>query len=65
MIYGEGEHLLNLLEFFRKYPDDKVHIDDYVNYCQMFYDTEILESDYFQTHPAMAEGWYCRFSFRF
>ena len=56
MIYGEGEHLLNLLEFFRKYPDDKVHIDDYVNYCQMFYDyTEILESDYFQTHPAMAE----------
>ena len=35
MIYGEGEHLLNLLEFFRKYPDDKVHIDDYVNYCQM------------------------------
>ena len=50
MIYGEGEHLLNLLEFFRKYPDDKVHIDDYVNYCQMFYDyTEILESDYFQT----------------
>ena len=57
MIYGEGEHLLNLLEFFRKYPDDKVHIDDYVNYCQMFYDyTEILESDYFQTHPAMAEA---------
>ena len=56
MIYGEGEHLLNLLEFFRKYPDDKVHIDDYVNYCQMFYDyTEFLESDYFQTHPAMAE----------
>ena len=56
MIYGEGEHLLNLLEFFRKYPDDKVHIDNYVNYCQMFYDyAEILESDYFQTHPAMAE----------
>ena len=55
MIYGEGEHLLNLLEFFRKYPDDKLHIDDYVNYCQMFYDyTEILESDYFQTHPQMA-----------
>lgn len=56
MIYNKGEHLLNLLEFFRKYPDPKVHIDDYVNYCQMFYDyTEILESDYFQTHPELAE----------
>ena len=49
MIYEEGEHLLNLLEFFRAYPDDKVQIDDYLNYCQMFYDyTEILEADYFQ-----------------
>ncbi len=38
MIYEEGEHLLNLLEFFRAYPDDKVQIDDYLNYCQMFYD---------------------------
>lgn len=56
MIYNKGEHLLNLLEFFRKYPDPKVHIDDYVNYCQMFYDyTEILESDYFQNNTAMAE----------
>ena len=44
MIYEEGEHLLNLLEFFRTYPDEKVQIDDYLNYCQMFYDyTEILE----------------------
>lgn len=56
MIYNKGEHLLNLLEVFRKYPDPKVHIDDYVNYCQMFYDyTEILESDYFQNNTAMAE----------
>ena len=56
MIYEEGEHLLNLLEFFRTYPDDKVQIDDYLNYCQMFYDyTEILEADYFQTHRGIAE----------
>ena len=56
MAYGDGEHLMNLLEFFRKYPDQKVDIDNYVNYCQMFYDyTEILESDYFQRHRALAE----------
>ena len=54
--YEEGEHLMNLLEFFRKYPDEKVKIDDYLNYCQMFYDyTEILESTYFQTHRKLAE----------
>ena len=47
---------MNLLEFFRKYPDENVKIDDYLNYCQMFYDyTEILESTYFQTHQNLAE----------
>ena len=56
MTYGAGEHLVNLLEFSRKYPDKKVDIDQYVNYCQMFYDyTEILESNYFQEHRALAE----------
>ena len=57
MIYEEGEHLLNLLEFFRAYPDDKVQIDDYLNYCQMFYDyTEILEADYFQKNREIAKN---------
>ena len=57
MIYEEGEHLLNLLEFFRAYPDDKVQIDDYLNYCQMFYDyTEMLEADYFQKNREIAEN---------
>lgn len=56
MIYNEGEQLLNLLEFFRKYPDEKVDIDQYENYCMMFYDyTDILEAAYFQTHKDMAE----------
>ena len=56
MAYQEGEHLMNLLEFFRKYPDDKVKIDDYINYCQMFYDyTSILEADFFKEHQDMAE----------
>ena len=55
-IYNEDEQLLNLLEFFRKYPDEKVDIDQYENYCMMFYDyADILEASYFQTHKDMAE----------
>ena len=51
MAYKEGESLLNLLEFFRKYPDEKVDIDNYVNYCQMFYDyRDIFEAAFFQEH---------------
>ena len=56
MAYKEGESLLNLLEFFRKYPDKKVNIDNYVNYCQMFYDyREIFEADFFQQRKDLAE----------
>lgn len=56
IIYGEGEQLVNLLEFFRKHPDEKVEIDNYVNYCQMFYNyTIIFESNYFKTHRELAE----------
>ena len=56
MAYKEGEYLLNLLEFFRKYPDEKVDIDNYVNYCQMFYDyRDIFEADFLQEHQEMAE----------
>ena len=55
-IYNKDEQLLNLLEFFRKYPDKKVDIDQYENYCMMFYDyTDILEASYFQNHEDMAE----------
>lgn len=55
-IYNKDEQLLNLLEFFRKYPDKKVDIDQYENYCMMFYDyTDILEASYFQNHKDMAE----------
>ncbi len=37
-IVGDGEHLINLLEYFRKNPDKNVNIDDYINYCMDFYD---------------------------
>lgn len=37
----------NLLEYFNMYPESKVDIKDYVNYCMMDYDyTKILESDF-------------------
>ena len=56
MIYGENEHLINLLEFFRAHPDKKIDIDNYLNYCQMFYDyTAVFETDFFQEHTAIAE----------
>ena len=57
LVNGEGEYLLNLLEFFRKYPDARVDIDQYVNYCEMFYDfTDIFSSAYFQQHTDIAEA---------
>ena len=50
-ILKEDEYLVNLLEFFRKYPDDLVNIDDYVNYCEMQYDyTPILNSTFFKSN---------------
>lgn len=48
--------MMNLLEFFQKYPDKKVQIDEYVNYCMMFYDyTMVFESNFFKTHISMSE----------
>lgn len=55
-VCGENEVLMNLLEFFRENPDEQVDIDNYENYCQMFYDyTAILESDFFQNNKKLAE----------
>lgn len=43
LITGDGEKLVNLLEFFNENPDSRVNISDYVNYCLKFYDyTDIL-----------------------
>ena len=50
-ILNEGEELINLLEFFRMYPDSIVNIDDYVNYCEVQYDyTQILTSTFFKSN---------------
>lgn len=41
-----GFELINLYDYFIKYPDEKVNIKDYVNYCMKTYDyTEILSSN--------------------
>lgn len=45
----EGEHLINLLEYFKENPDEKVDIENYVNYCMLFYDyRSIFESEFIQ-----------------
>lgn len=52
----KGEHLVNLLEYFRNNPDAHVDIDDYVNYCMLFYDyTDIFESDLIQKNVSIGE----------
>lgn len=55
ILYGKDQHLLNLLEFYRQYPDDCIDIDQYVNYCMMFYDyTNVFETSFFKEHREIA-----------
>ena len=55
-ICKEGEQLVNLLEFFREHPDAQVNIDDYENYCMIFYDyTDIFESEFLQSRKDLGE----------
>lgn len=52
----KGEHLVNLLEFYRDNPDMHVNIDNYVNYCMLFYDyTDIFESRFIQENVSIGE----------
>lgn len=54
-LYGKDQHLMNLLEFYRQYPDDRIDIDQYVNYCMMFYDyTDVFETSFFKEHREIA-----------
>lgn len=55
VIYEKGQQLINLLEFFRNNPDKNVDIDNYINYCMMFYDyTVILEAEFFKSNRDIA-----------
>ena len=52
-----NEKLINLYDYFNKYPDGKVDIKDYINYCMMNYDyTMILESDFIKNNKEIGEG---------
>ena len=52
-----NEKLINLYDYFNKYPDGKVDIKDYINYCMMNYDyTMILESDFITNNKEIGEG---------
>ena len=47
-ILSEDERLINILELYRKYPDNIVNINDYINYCERQYDySDILNSTFF------------------
>lgn len=51
-----GERLVNLLEFFRENPDKHVDIQNYINYCMLFYDfTNIFESEFIQKNAKLGE----------
>lgn len=52
-----NQKLINLLEYFEMYPDEKVDIKDYINYCMEFYSyKDILNSDFIKNNPTLGEG---------
>ena len=56
-ILKEGEHLVNLLEFFRKNQEEGIEIDNYINYCEVQYDYEpILRSTFFRKNKELGKS---------
>ena len=56
-VLKKDEKFINILEIFKKYPEEKVNISDYVNYCEMQYDYEkILRSKFFTKHKDLGEA---------
>ena len=55
-IINKDESLVNLLEYYHDKPDKKVDIENYINYCGVYYDyTHILESDVFKNNPQLSK----------
>lgn len=49
-----NQKLLNILEYFEMYPEAKVNIKDYINYCMEFYSyKDILDSDFIKNNPSL------------
>jgi len=52
----DNQKLINILEYFEAYPDSKVDIKDYVNYCMEFYNyCDILDSDFIKNNHEFGE----------
>lgn len=52
---GKGK-FINLLEYFKKNPEETFDISEYVNYCMKNYDyTVILESSFIRENPQIGE----------
>ena len=50
-IIDKDEKLVNLLEYYNSNPDKKVDIENYINYCGIYYDyTNILQSKIFSNN---------------
>ncbi len=55
LVYHD-EKLVNLYEYFKKHPDSNVKIDDYINYCLMYYDYSFFfDTDFFKNNPLMGK----------
>lgn len=57
IIENDEECLVNLYEYFKDNPDEKVNINDYINYCMTDYDyTCIFESKLFKKNKELSEN---------
>lgn len=56
-IIKKEEKLVNLLEYFKNNPDKNVDINNYINYCGVFYDyTDIFKSDIISNNEYLASS---------
>lgn len=56
-VLQEGEHLVDLLKYFKVNKDPNVNIDDYINYCGIYYDyTDILNSKVFRDNSNLGKA---------
>ncbi len=55
-VLDKNQKIVNLLEYFRKYPDSSVDIDNYENYCMKSYDyTSIFNSKFILENKFLGE----------
>lgn len=53
---NSNQKLINLLEYYEMYPDKKVDISNYINYCMVTYSyVDILNSDFVKNNPLIGD----------